>query len=391
MSTADGHGRDDEIAATLAGMPVPDHAPDFWDRLDERLAAGDDGEDRSAPIAPTTVARASGGTLPEAGAVDEPPAADVVAIGDAPGRRRRRARLLAAAAAVLVAAAVGGVLNRPADDSQDVDMADPPGGRETRENPREPASTTVPPDSELDVETEDPEEGPGRTPTTPPTTARPPATTAPATTVPAVSVGATPRSAVLAWLDLLGVEGVDGAARLTGPRSQANVARFEDWVKTGAADHLAGWAWVPDRSVILVDLGVAGGRQTSVVVVSGFLEGAHRSAAIPAVRQPDGSWLAEPFAYNLARGGVDLVANVPHDMLLPPDGTVGARMAGNGSFFFSMEGGPVTEVAGQMTDIYKEAVWDPPGVLPVRDVLFVVAYTDGETLAATARYLTVAG
>ncbi len=34
----DPRGRDARIAQALDQVPVPDHAPDFWDRLDDRLA-----------------------------------------------------------------------------------------------------------------------------------------------------------------------------------------------------------------------------------------------------------------------------------------------------------------------------------------------------------------
>ncbi len=35
--------RDDALGAALRGLPVPDHAPGFWDELERRLAEDDPG------------------------------------------------------------------------------------------------------------------------------------------------------------------------------------------------------------------------------------------------------------------------------------------------------------------------------------------------------------
>jgi hypothetical protein len=161
--------RDTLVGDALRRLDVPDHAPDFWSRLDAELAGtAHDGDGGDAD-------------------------ADVVALAAAPSRPgatwARRPVLLAAAALVIVALAVGAsVLRSGDDDESQLDVAETPG--------------------EVDA---DPEatEPPAPDTTQPPEATEPPETTS--TTVPEAIDAAQAEEVAATWLGSLFDGDVDGA------------------------------------------------------------------------------------------------------------------------------------------------------------------------------------
>jgi hypothetical protein len=127
--------RDERLGAALSEVPVPDHGPDFWNRLDERITAVAD---------PAALAgRAAAGQD-----LTETPAAEPVSLDERRERRvaRRGGRpgrsLLAAAAAVaVVVAAAGAVTVVRRGDHHQVNAA----GRSPGTKPAPSPGTTAPP------------------------------------------------------------------------------------------------------------------------------------------------------------------------------------------------------------------------------------------------------
>ncbi len=167
-----GSGRDAALGAALSGTPVPDHGPEFWNRLDERIAAVADPAvlavraatgaaartDDPAVLAQRTAAGAAARTARAAPLGDAPAAGE--AAGEAAGvepvtldeRRSRRDRrrggrsgrpLLAAAAAVAVVVGAAGAVTvvRRSDNGSQVNAA----GRSPGTKPAPAPGTTVPP------------------------------------------------------------------------------------------------------------------------------------------------------------------------------------------------------------------------------------------------------
>jgi|GEM_PF-5243274 len=101
--------RDERLGAALSDLAVPDHGPDFWSRLDERIAAVAD---------PATLAgrAAAGGHATAAGGHATDPGAAPVSLDERRDRRPRRRpsrsgrSLLAAAAAVAVVVGAAGAV-----------------------------------------------------------------------------------------------------------------------------------------------------------------------------------------------------------------------------------------------------------------------------------------
>ena len=190
--------RDPVVARALGLLPVPDHQPGFWARLDRALAA-EDAVDGTATIVDD-----------EAGAGEDERLARVVDLrGPRPLGRPSRRVGWAAAAAALVAVAVDGAAIL-GDDGRDVGVATSP--------------TTVA----------------GFNPTVPPDTSDGPA--------------AEPRSAgeaVLAWVDALGAGDRERAASLLGPGSLdyiESLGRQPVEFMTELSEGYGAWSASTDRS-----------------------------------------------------------------------------------------------------------------------------------------------
>jgi hypothetical protein len=296
-------GRDPVVTRALATIPVPDHAPDFWDRLDVALRAQDPEPEAEAEtpdplVAPEADAEAEMDAAAEAEAPDaaaEAPElvvvpataasvfADDTAPGAAPGTgaepvvadveldaapvtvpaaRRwggRVARALVAAAAVVAVAVVGVLVARRDDTGPDLSDRTVPtvdGGTGT---------TTAPPDVTPADETPQ-----GR--------------------------------AVVGFVDALGRGDIDAAAALLGPRSDAFLVAQSGSVDAflrEATEGLGAWSASPDRTVSLIE--DAGG--ASVVVLEGTVspEGMteHRRWAVPVVHAESAdAWFVDPWAFD---------------------------------------------------------------------------------------------
>jgi hypothetical protein len=105
----------------------------------------------------------------------------------------------------------------------------------------------------------------------------------------------------------------------------------------------------------------------------------------------DGSWLVEPVAFDPSVGGrIELVAPAPMPVppggleSMTPDGVVSVAAPGGGSFFFSLDNGPVEQVAGEGAAGTTRAEWDPPGEMPAETHQLVITYVNGRTISAFA-------
>ncbi len=214
------------------------------------------------------------------------------------------------------------------------------------------------------------------------------------TTAPTVS--GTPDEAVLAWLEAIGSGDFDAAAALVGPRSRAYVEALGGNVEGMVRESQEGYgAWPdsPDMSTTEVDLGDIDGAPATIVVVSGTWTGEgdteFRHDAIPAVRHADG-WLVEPWAFSSDTGGrLSITSPTPLSSQrglgpLAPDDVISALAAGSGDFYFSLNDGEVTRVAGEKAGAGVKGTWDPPGDMPSQTHLVVIAYANGDTLTAFA-------
>lgn len=237
--------RDTLVGDALRRVDVPDHAPDFWSRLEGSLADG-----------------------PAATDGDGDADADVVELASAPSRRGgtwvRRPLLLAAAAVAVVALAVGAaVLRSGGDEESQLDVAETPG-----EVDPEPEVTETP--------------APDTTETTPPDTTEPPATTS--TTVPGAIDAAGAEDVAASWLESLFAGDIDGAYDQLDPTSQSLLDRdgFEE-LSSGLAEGAAAFS-EPGiaRAVAVVD---AADAPFAVVTFTGDVEreGMVETASYPVV------------------------------------------------------------------------------------------------------------
>lgn len=221
--------RDTIVGDALRRLDVPDHAPDFWDRLDSRLAEDPAGNDDPAPDADHTT---------------------VVDLQSSPAARRaadrRRTPMfgLAAAVAVVVALVVGLAVLRPAaDDESVVDSATVPDG----DPAPEPAG-----------------------PVTPDPDATAPETTVADTTVPEAPAQPSPEELATEWLTLLRDGEVEQAHGLLDDTSQAALPldSFRE-VATGLAEGAGAFADLEPTVVPLID---DEGLAATAVVFSGDVQ-----------------------------------------------------------------------------------------------------------------------
>jgi hypothetical protein len=352
--------RDPLVVKALQDLPVPNHGPDFWRKLEERLSVV---EAPSAPVAPGT---------PVVPTPDEQRVGDLPVVAHLADHRRWRAPAWIATAAAVIALVMAAATTLTSDEppSEQVRITGPASDGQEAPAPTNPPATT----------------------TTAPTTPRAP------------DPSATPDAALLEWLAAVGTGDTDTAAALTGPRSKAYVdaltggAGIEGFLLE-AGEGYGAWADSPDRSTTEVDLDVEG-EDITIVVVSGTWTGeggtGFRVDAVPVVRSDDGTWLVEPWATDPDTGGRLAVlspaaAEEGRFNGLDPDATLSASAPGFGTFHFSLDDQPPTRITGQTAGGGVRATFDPPGSMSTQTHLFVIAYTDGQTISAVAGTFTVEG
>jgi hypothetical protein len=225
--------RDTLVGDALRRLDVPDHAPDFWSRLDAESEGDAD--------------------------------ADVVELASAPSRRAtwaRRMVMLAAAVVAIVALVVGAAVLRPGgDDESQLDMAETPG-----EVDRYPEAT----------------ETPAPETSTPPEATDPPGTTS--TTVPEALDAGEAEAVAATWLESLFAGDIDGAYDQLDLTSQSLLDRtgFEE-LSSGLAEGAAAFSQPGiTRTVAVVD---AADASFAVVTFTGDVEreGMIETASYPVV------------------------------------------------------------------------------------------------------------
>lgn len=327
--------RDPTVADALRRLDVPDHGPDFWDRLEASLAEP-----------------------PEVGHAAHPGPAggsdvEVVELGDVPSRRRRRGfdpsrwPLLVAAAAVVVAFVVGLAVLRPgSDDESQVDSA-----------------------GEVD--------GPGVSDTTSPDTSAP-STTDPITTEPAAperpSVAVAEQTAA-EWLRLLREGETEAAhAMLDEPsRTAMPLSDFEQ-AASGLAEGAGAFA---DLEPTSFGVAAANGAEPTLVVFAGDVEreGMIETAAYPVVVTADGAEAAVSFSF--AGPTIELDEPAPGETRTSP---VQVRV-GSDQAWFSIDGGEPRPIGESPATI------DVEGLAGAGTHVVTIVATDG--VLFTARAVTV--
>ncbi len=215
---------------------------------------------------------------------------------------------------------------------------------------------------------------------------------------------AAPSQAVADWVDAIGHGQRDRAVELTGPRTAAYLAALgqslTDYV-TVASEGYGAWSASSDRRFQTVEVGAVGGRRAVVVVIAGTrpAEGTteFRTDALPVVENGDGTWVVEPVAVDPATGGrLEFLTPEPRPggglaSLAPDAAVVAGAEGGAGTFYFSLDGSPAEEVAGQNVGGGARATYDPPGAMTSSAHLLVVAHLSGDTITAVAGTFTVEG
>lgn len=132
MSDTEGPGPDRVVETALRLLPVPDHGPDFWSRVEASLSAEPDRSRRAAAADPTVAAPPPTNEEPAREETGQVPAVvlEPVPLGVVPAAMRRPSNLvlsvLAVAAAVAVVVAGSALVrSRAADDTPDEDVAAP--------------------------------------------------------------------------------------------------------------------------------------------------------------------------------------------------------------------------------------------------------------------------
>ena len=315
------------IRAALDDVQVPEYEPGFWDRLDARLAP----TDTPPPDDPDTDSTDVHAPLVELATHRR--ARD-------PGRRRL---VLVAAAAVVVVALILQIEVR--EDS--VRTASRPNG----------ASTTTSATNETDP-------------------------------LPTLSA---PEATLRAWLDAIGTADTATALRLTGPRTQAYydaLGADMTGIVTEWGEGYGAWADSDDLSTAVVNLPELDGHAIAVVTVSGTWAGegtaGYRTEAIPVVENADGTWSAEPAAFDPDREGrLELTSPPPGETgleTIPPTGIIELISGGVGTYYFAIDGAnPTATSAGQRG---APVQFDPPGTLQPGTHQLLVAQVDAKNITA---------
>lgn len=358
---------DPVVRTALRDLPVPEHLPGFWERLDARL----DAEDRRAPdLATTAPSAATPAADRPADARIETSELPLLALlhPDPVAPRHQRVRFLAAAAVVVLVALTAGVILRG-----DGGTGDDEGGQFAGQ----PAGGDAPTPFAAPGEAP-PEAGPTTTQQTA------------ATTIP-FPESSTPEEAVLTWIEALASGDRMTAEVLLGPHTEEYLTAIGEDV-TMLAEGYGSWA-TSEPAVTSIEM--VPEREVAVVVLAGTrtVDGTAEYAmhAIPVVWGVPGSWLVEPMAGDptVEGGGLpELVSPSDHGagMLggLTPDGVIEAHSTAPGATYrFSLDFGPFVEDA--------DGIWDPPGDLAGNVHPLVVLVTGDRLLAAVGGEFTVEG
>lgn len=342
--------RDPVVARALRELSVPEHGPGFWEGLEARLAAEDAPRRREATAAP-----AVGLSADETG--DETGIAAVVSLEEARIRRGTRRGRIVAVASVAAGLLVGAAVLRSSPDGSELRTAGPP------------ESTTAQPDPGPRAKTND--------------------------------AGA--EDAVVEWFEALADGNAAAASELLGPRSRRYLDALripvERYVRESQA-YGAAWAASTDWRTTEFRLPAGTGDDIRIVVVSGTWNDEYRmdsshTDAIPAVRSADGRWLVEPVAIDPARGGrIEMISPKPGENGLSaaaPGAVLEVEASGGGTFFFSLDAGALDEVEGRPAGGGVRGSFDPPGEMASGNHSLLVAYVDGDTIAAFATTFLVEG
>lgn len=333
--------RDPFVAQALRDLPVPEHGPGFWERLDARLRA------EQVPGGP-----GAGSAVPDGRvATSDLPVIPLLPPEDAVPSPARR-RFLAAAAVVAVLALATGVAVRGGDGGGTGELA---------------ATTT----SAVTAASGD---GGSEVPVTHTLPAVAPPPSAPA--------GApSPEAAVLEWVDALGVGDTDRATTLVGPLSRRYIESLGGDVEGFMVESQEGygsWRGVSERTTTEVDIPGAG----VVVVLHGTGYDGQRIEAVPTVESQPGSWVVEHLAFDPETGGrPEIVTPAPDPGLgtwtgQRPDVVLEAVSQGRVRFWFALDDlAPVPD---------DDGVYDPPGDLPTGTHLLVVAVVGDGIFGALA-------
>jgi hypothetical protein len=339
--------RDDLVARALGSLPVPEHQPDFWERVDGAFETidHDGGREQTQIRAP--------------GAPGSTEIHDLDAARHSHHRRARfgrRYQMLSAAAAVAVVIAGVGVLNNSSGNGKD----------------DAPLAAAQP--RRTDIPLTDPE---------------PPATTS------------APVKAVQAWSKAIDEGNADKAWALMGSDSQAYLTAQGGWEQMVAemseGSHAA-WSRTPGVLWDSLDLDPA----AVVVTVSGtlLLEGTqeYRTTAYPTV-ETDGGWKVEAFAFGPGDTDADFLTPAPGENGLGgvgPDVVIEVHVIPNNEVWVSIDGGPLTPMVKRGEKIWA---YDPPGDLASRTHGIVVVTrthrtvnpSDGSWFTASAGQFAVEG
>jgi hypothetical protein len=354
--------RDDVIARALHEIPVPDHGPGFWRRLDDAITRD-------------IAAGAGDGAEPPAARLDTGELPSVRALAHERSRPPRKAPWLAVAAALLVLAGAVGMVAVAGDGDGDGDDAELADGPETTPEAQEP--TTM---AEATVASGGASET--TLPPTEPIEASPPADT------------------VRQWIDALGDGEPEAAAALLGPRSVSYIQALGGdpaGMMQEYEEGYGGWAASPDVQIasaetVPVDL-LGPGTELTIVTVSGTYPGEGASEfrvdVIPVVTD-QGEGRIETMAHAPQREN-KLVFTVPRSddagalSSMSPSDDVNVFVPAEGTVFFRIDGGELfadaTSLVGRNAEPF--ALYNPRDDLaPGAHELVVVAVgTDGTITA----------
>lgn len=336
--------RDPVVAQALRELPVPEHGPGFWEGLEARLAAEDDPRRGESTAAPSV-----GSWADETG---DDPGATVVSLEEVRARRRTGRGWIVAVATVAAGLLVGVAVLRPSPDGSELRTAGPP------------SSTTAQPDPG--------QRGKGS------------------------EMGA--EDAVVEWFERIAAGDAAGATELLGPRSRRYLEALnipvEQYLRESGT-YGETWTGTTNRSATEYAIPAGTGEDIRIIVLSIPAGMGSRTDAVPAVLYPDGSWLVEPVAIDPVRGGrLEMISPQPGENGLSgvtPDAVLEAGASGGGTFFFSIDGAPLTKVEGRPVGGGVQGSFDPPGEMTSRTHSLLVAYLDGDTIAAFATTFLVEG
>ena len=354
------------VETALRLLPVPDHEPSFWTRLEAALDAE---PDPRAARTRAAVLRATDDEGPDAARVPVVELAPTPVPGVVPSAMRRRSNLVLSALAVAAAVAVvvaGASLVRSRTD-------DDPATEEVAEEP-----------------TTDGAAGAGDG--------------APSSTVGAAlsaAAGDDPAAAVVVeWLQAVAAGDVDRAWALLGPASQAHWGSASALAgeRSALAEGYGAWASAEPDAVLVTPLGTSGDREVVVVTLVGAVEQegtvSTRADAFP-VHLGEDEGLLELYA---SAGVMEIV--IPEDaapdgsrppmapadeiVLVVPEAVEAPLLRLDDGEVVVCGEAPGTELTQLEGASGQRCGYAPPGGLPAGDHVLTAAFTSGDGRLVTA-------